>query len=46
MSYDLQGSASMRFAPEGLNCRLTFRLPSTDSIAVADVEAGLAPAQA
>src|SRR5262249_37827767 len=26
MSYDLQGSATMRYEPEGLVCRLTFRL--------------------
>src|SRR5262249_49498795 len=29
MSYDLQGSAKMRYAPEGLACCLTFRLPRT-----------------
>jgi PAS domain S-box-containing protein len=46
MSYDLQGSASMRFAPEGLSCRLTFRLPNGGPGAVEDVEAGLAPARA
>jgi two-component sensor histidine kinase len=28
ISYDLQGNATMRFEPEGLRCRLTFRVPS------------------
>ncbi|HEY1542477.1 MAG TPA: HWE histidine kinase domain-containing protein [Xanthobacteraceae bacterium] len=29
IAYDLQGSATMRFEPDGLRCRLTFRIPST-----------------
>jgi two-component sensor histidine kinase len=29
ISYDLQGNATMRFEPDGLRCRLTFRVPST-----------------
>jgi len=28
IAYDLQGSATMRFEPAGLSCRLTFRIPS------------------
>ena len=28
IAYDLQGSATMRFEPAGLSCRLTFRVPS------------------
>jgi PAS domain S-box-containing protein len=28
IAYDLQGGATMRFEPEGLRCRLTFRVPS------------------
>ncbi len=43
MSYDLQGSAKMRYAPEGLNCRLTFRLPGTSVSEVERADATLAP---
>jgi two-component sensor histidine kinase len=28
ISYDLQGHAAMRFDPDGLRCRLTFRVPT------------------
>jgi hypothetical protein len=28
IAYDLQGKATMRFEPDGLRCRLTFRIPS------------------
>jgi len=43
MSYDLQGSAKMRYAPEGLGCRLTFRLPNASWIETEHAEAPLAP---
>jgi two-component sensor histidine kinase len=44
MSYDLQGSAKMRYEPEGLACRLTFRLPNAGGLVVEHAEAALAPA--
>jgi PAS domain S-box-containing protein len=43
MSYDLQGSAKMRYAPEGLICRLTFRLPNASAAETQYQEAALAP---
>jgi two-component sensor histidine kinase len=30
IAYDLQGKADMRFEPDGLRCRLTFRVPTAD----------------
>jgi hypothetical protein len=45
MSYDLQGSAKMRFEPEGLRCRLTFRLPSAGPLEAERADAALAPLQ-
>jgi PAS domain S-box-containing protein len=44
MSYDLQGSAKMRYEPDGLVCRLTFRLPHTSVRDPDHAEAALAPA--
>jgi len=43
MSYDLQGSASIRFAPEGLRCRLMFRMPAADQNEEETADASLAP---
>jgi PAS domain S-box-containing protein len=44
MSYDLQGSAKMRYEPEGLICRLTFRLPDASAAAETQyADAALAP---
>jgi two-component sensor histidine kinase len=43
MSYDLQGSASIRFAPEGLRCRLMFRMPAADQNEEERADASLAP---
>ncbi len=41
IGYDLQGSAAMRFEPDGLRCRLTFRIASADEVETASaVEAG------
>jgi two-component sensor histidine kinase len=45
MSYDLQGSAKMRYAPEGFSCRLTFRLPSQSAAESEHADAALAPMQ-
>jgi two-component sensor histidine kinase len=42
MSYDLQGSAKMRYEAEGLVCRLTFRLPNVGA-AETYADAALAP---
>ncbi len=42
ISYDLQGSATMRFEPDGLRCRLTFRIPSTVHHEAADAAPALA----
>jgi len=42
MSYDMQGSAKMRYAPEGLACRLTFRLPNAGAVETEHAEATLA----
>jgi PAS domain S-box-containing protein len=43
MSYDLQGSARMRYEPEGFRCRLTFRLPSEGAAEGEPAVAALAP---
>jgi len=45
MSYDLQGSAKMRYAPEGLSCRLTFRLPRAEAPEADHSDAALAPVE-
>jgi two-component sensor histidine kinase len=42
-SYDLQGSAKMRYEPEGLACRLTFRLPSASGLETEHAAPALAP---
>ncbi len=39
ISYDLRGSATMRFEAEGLRCRLTFRIPSARPREAADAAA-------
>jgi hypothetical protein len=31
ISYDLQGKAALRFEPDGLRCRLTFRRAGADA---------------
>jgi two-component sensor histidine kinase len=36
IGYDLQGSAAMRFEPDGLRCRLTFRIAKTAEIEAAN----------
>jgi len=46
MSYDLQGSAKMRYEPEGLVCRLTFRLPHASATETQYADAALAPVAA
>jgi PAS domain S-box-containing protein len=43
MSYDLQGSAKMRYEPEGLACRLAFRLPNLGGHETEHADAALAP---
>jgi PAS domain S-box-containing protein len=43
MSYDLQGSAKMRYAPEGLACRLAFRLPNAGGHEAEHAATALAP---
>ena len=45
MSYDMQGSAKMRFEPEGLRCRLTFRLPGAAQGEQVNADVALAPPQ-
>jgi two-component sensor histidine kinase len=45
MSYDLQGSAKMHYAPEGFGCRLTFRLPCASTAEGDHGDAALAPMQ-
>jgi two-component sensor histidine kinase/PAS domain-containing protein len=45
MSYDLQGSAKMRYEPDGFRCRLTFRLPTASAVQDEHAEAALAPMQ-
>jgi PAS domain S-box-containing protein len=43
MSYDLQGSAKMRYESSGLVCRLTFRLPHASAAEAQYADAALAP---
>ena len=43
MSYDLQGSAKMHYEPDGLVCRLTFRLPHASAPEMTYADATLAP---
>jgi PAS domain S-box-containing protein len=42
IAYDLQGGATMRFEPEGLRCRLTFRIPNAAHLEAAEAPAVLA----
>jgi PAS domain S-box-containing protein len=39
IAYDLQGNANLRFMPEGLHCRLTFRIASAPPAETAKAEA-------